>query len=229
MEINEITQCNLIQNETLNICVYGAPGIGKTRFCSTAPKPFLIDIDNGSKSIGRKKMAEIGMESRKSFTASEVRDGIKYALDNKFKTICIDSLTRYSEILMDEVLMEDKKTKPQIQHWGEVGQRIKKMIWFLSTKEVNTIFTCHEKEVESSGGISKRLSLSANLSNSIPAILDAVGYMYITELGERKVSFNPSPTFYAKHRAPEGNEISTDLPLSFENLYQSIYGEQSNA
>lgn len=219
MSINvmKASEANILAS--LNMLIYGAPGIGKTTFLGSAPKPFIIYFEGGIFPLNNENVDMIRASTYQDFI-----DGVKYAIDNKYKTLCIDSLTRYSDILMEEILKKENKEKPQIQNWGELLDRIKKMCWHLQKLEINTIFTCHESESDDEGITTKRPQLNGKLVQVVPGIMDVVGYMYVTPKKERLLSVNPTVRWYAKHRAPLENKIMEDLKPDFKLLLDKILG-----
>lgn len=218
MAIKVFDSSELIKKRQLNMLVYGAPGVGKTTFASTSEKPFFIDLENGALSICDKHLTMTIVTNIKEFN-----EGIDYALKNGFKSICIDSLTRYFDFLMDDVLARERRVKPQIQDYGTIVTEVKRLLWMLQSKSVNTIFICAEKEVEEDGRIKYRPALSSGLITTIPGIMDVVGYMYVTATNERRLSVNASHKFYAKHRAPISNKIKDDIEPNFQILSDKIY------
>lgn len=205
---------------TLNMLVYGAPGVGKTTFCSTAPKPLIVDLESSSLSI-----ADTDTPIAEAQNIEDVKEAIEIAISEGYKTICIDSMSRYADLLMEQILREDKKIKPQLQHWGEVISRIKKMIWVLQRQDINTIFVCHEKDIDKNGSLQKVPNLSSSLISDIPAILDIVGYLYVDGFdGKRLLGINPTAEYKAKQRVPMSARIVEDIAPNFEALRQRIYG-----
>lgn len=224
MAIEIINGKDLKHNKLLNVIVYGAPGAGKTTFCATSPKPLIIDVEGGTVSI-----MGTDIDIVKANTDEDVKEAVTYAIKNGYKTICIDSLTRYLEILMDSILAKEIKTKPQIQHWGELVNQIKKKIWYLQNCGLNSIFVCLEKEIEEDGQLVKRPNLNGQLVQAIPAIVDVVGYLKINTNKERVLAVNPTDRYYAKHRAPKENRIEEDIDPDFKILANKIYGEVNHA
>ena len=138
------------------------------------------------------------------------------------ETLVLDSLTRFSELMMDDVLAKERRTKPLWADNGTVIAKIKKIIWDMQGHKINTIFTALEKEITDVAGgiIGIRPALLGQLVQAVPAILDVVGYMYIGRGGTRMLSVNPSSKWYAKHRTIRTNHIETDLSIDegFEGL-----------
>ena len=210
---------DLKRNLTINVIIYGAPGIGKTTFCATAPKPLIIDLEGGSLSIADRNVDLVQVTN-----INDVQESVNFALKNGYKTIVFDSLTRYAEVLMDDILAKNNKITAQIQHWGELVTRIKKMMWVLQAQNINTIFTCLEKETDEGDQLIKRPSLNGQLVQAIPAIVDVTGYLYATQTSERLLSINPTDKWYAKHRTILANKIDEDLIPDFRILSERIFG-----
>lgn len=205
---------------TINMLIYGMPGIGKTTFASTSNKPLIINLEGGEKSISNK---DVDLAMCKD--CAGVKFAVDYAIKNSYETIVFDSLTRYSEILLDEIVLQDRRKIPQLQHWGEMISRVKKTCWYLQSKNINIIFICNESEIIVEDMIVKRPALNGKLQQSISGIVDVVGYLMINTKGERVVSVNPTHRWYAKHRAPIDMAVKEDLRPDFNFIKKRITGE----
>lgn len=224
----------IARERTLNMLVYGEPGSGKTTFCASSKNPLYIDIEGGTIGISNKDIDVV-----RAKTVAEVKEAVQYAINNGYDTVCFDSLTRYAEMLIDDIIKEDKKSKAQIQHWGELVNQIKKMIWYLQQAEISSIFVCLEKEVDDDGMVIKRPSLNGQLTQSIPGIVDVVGYLHTNQQGGVLLGLNPTSKYYAKHRAPLQHKIKEvvnvtfddatgELGFTFEDLKDRIYGKETS-
>jgi len=213
---SEITQDGGI----LNMIIYGPPGIGKTTFGSTAPKPLIIDMEGGILSI-----SDSNVDIAQVSTRDEISEAIIYGIKNGYKTLVFDSLTHYSEILMDDILKKDRKSRPQIQHWGTLIDTIKKTVWRLQAKKINTIFICLEKEDKDDDQILKRPDLPGSLKAAVPAIVDIVGYMRVSHKNKRMLSVVPTDKWYAKDRS---GKLGAEVEPNFIQIQETIFGTQQN-
>ncbi len=222
MAIKIVKASDLKQNMALNILIYGAPGSGKTTFAATADKPLIIDLEKGVLSI-----ADFDVDIVQCENLKEAKEAIEYALDNDYKTVVIDSLTRYSELLLEDILNERKREKAQIQDWGDVVSRIKKLIWELQNRNINTIFICLETESSDEENIIRRPNLPGQLKQAIPAIVDIVGYLQVKANGERVLCVNPTSKYYAKDRSGKlGGFIKPDFQEIKKKIFNSALDPQ---
>jgi len=205
---------------TINMLIYGAPGVGKTTFASTAPKPLIIDLENGSLALVGKNVDIAQVD-----TLQDAREAIKYALEHGYQTVVIDSITRYAELLLDEILRENKRETARIQDWGEGVKRIKKLIWTLQGKSINTIFVALETEEKDEDSLVKRPAVPGQLKTAIPAIVDIVGYMRVLKDGARVVSVKPTAKWYAKDRS---GKLPEDVKPDFSYMLNLIRGKDGS-
>lgn len=104
--------------------VYGSAGAGKTRFCATAPSPFIISAEAGLLSIRNYKIpyyevtSIAGVESALEWCKTKAG---AYGI----KTICLDSISEIAEKCLDA---EKAKTRDPRQAYGELSTRIVKLV-----------------------------------------------------------------------------------------------------
>src|SRR3990167_3585272 len=104
----QITKSNDPQAKpSIIMLVYGNGGVGKTTFAATAPKPLLVDCENGSKYFG---LRGIEVDVAKVSQWSDMEGLFDIAKSGKYETIIIDPIGELMEELKRYmVLKADKK------------------------------------------------------------------------------------------------------------------------
>jgi len=204
----------------LKMLVYGASGVGKTVFGSTAPEPLFLDAEAGLLSIQDKKIDRIKIE-----TFQDLRDAFEFlkAGQHKYKTVIIDSLTEIQKKSMDSILAKNGKDKPTIGEWGENIEEMRKTSRYFRDLKMNVILIALEQVVEDEiTGVSRRLPAlqGKSLPQEVMGFYDIVGYMSVQEVavkaeGEgpaikglpsekilvRSIRVQPTQNIYAKDRS----------------------------
>jgi GTPase SAR1 family protein len=96
------------------IIIYGAPGVGKSSFCSHAPDPIYLDVEEGTKKINVKRLS--GFSNYQEFI-----DLIDQAVEGRrfkqFQTIIIDTIDFLEQMIFDYVCKKKgKKTIGDFSH-----------------------------------------------------------------------------------------------------------------
>lgn len=177
---------------TLNIMVYGDPGVGKTVLAGSASivekmSPVLIiDIEGGTLSLNRDypgvEVIRIGTWSDMQKVYDELYDG-----KHGYKTVVLDSITEIQKFSMYGIMKELLKTDPSrdpdvpgMREWGKNIEQVRRLIRAFRDLPINTIITALAKsERDARTGVTKTTpSLSGKLANEVAGFLDIVVYMY---------------------------------------------------
>lgn len=213
-----------------NILVYGEPGVGKTVFASTAPRPILwLEAEGGTLSIGDKKGIDIARVS----SLETYREALLFLESNpgKYKTVVIDSFSETQaavlKSIMKNVTAADStrdEFMPQFGEWGRLTGIMREIARAYRDLPMNVVITALQREDkdEMTGRVKIRPRLSPTLADELPAFMDAVGYLYTATLkkGEvdvegpaedeegmtvvRNMLLTPTGKYAAKLRAPKG-------------------------
>jgi phage nucleotide-binding protein len=141
----EFQKTSETQNKHVKILVYGKAGVGKTRLISTAPKPFIIDTDQGTLSLSDKDIPMKKIETMEDFDT--LLNLIKTSPNfDKIETIVLDSLSALALIVYNEA---GKANKNNMAKYGAYQDRltqaildlrnVKKHIYITSGVQVNTV------------------------------------------------------------------------------------------
>lgn len=135
------------------ILVCGREGSGKTTFAGTAPKPFVIALEEGTLAVADKDIPSFFVSNdmpvydtvlmllleMKSKTGNFSPEG-KYG---DTETIVIDSFTSLSQKLMSEILEGSKpaRVKPEFDDWNTLKFRMSKICSLIPELDYNVIGT----------------------------------------------------------------------------------------
>lgn len=222
-----------------NMLVYGEPGVGKTVFASTAPKPILwLESEGGTLSIGDKS----GIDIARVAGLETYREALVFleAHPDKYETVVIDSFTETQAAVLKSIMQNVRKDDPsrdefmpQFGEWGRLTGIMREIARAYRDLPMNLVITALQREDkdERTGKIKYRPRLSPTLADELPAFMDAVGYLYTAtpregevdaegvstdEEGQtiiRNMLLAPTGKYSAKLRAPKGTnppEFITD-------------------
>lgn len=213
-------------------------GMGKTTLASLFPAPVFIRTEDGTASIAdRDDVALFPVAG----TVSEVMEGVASLINEEhaFKTLVIDSVTRFNIMVEAEVLASDPKAKGLNQALGGYGNaydavskthlELRKACGYLSElKGMNIVFLAHagtETVDPPDGDPYTRFSIPMH-KKSIPHYtndVDVVAYIKqkfyttgaegkkkaISTGDERIITCYPTPSHVSKNRLG----IKADLPF----------------
>lgn len=193
-------------SKKISMLVTARPGTGKTTLALSAPKPLLIDLENGVDRVEachRKDTmtADEGLNNVEKYN-SFIKDLTTEDL-SAYDTIIVDSLDKFFDICTDVVIREsavnaqkDGKTL-SLKGYGAVARKISDFIKLIKSLGKHIIFIGHTTEVNDGEVIKTRLNISGNTKNTIWNDIDLGGYM--TFLGKKRVIyFTPTEQFDAK-------------------------------
>lgn len=97
------------------IVIYGTPGIGKTTFAGTFPKPILLRTEDGASAL------DIPTFPKVAASLEDIRQALRslYRGNHEFKTLVLDSLDWMEPLVFDEVCREGAKEKIEDFGYGK--------------------------------------------------------------------------------------------------------------
>lgn len=192
--------------DSVKCLVYGGAGVGKTRFCASAPTPIIISAESGLLSLADGEVDFIEINSLKQL--DEAYNYLKK--DEKYQTICLDSLSEIAEVLVAELKPQFKDGRQAYMALADAMLPMLKKFRDLPGKHI--IFTCKLKTVqdEESGRMTEELFLpGAVLPNQLPYLFDEVFKMSVDRKGNRIINTTPDRTSFSKDRSGALGKIET--------------------
>lgn len=221
------------RKKTLNVMIYGEPGVGKTTFAATAPRPMLwLEAEGGTHSIADQE----GIDIVKVSGLESYREVLAYLLENPktYKTVVIDSITETQAAILKEIMQKAvaddgsrNEFMPQFAEWGQVTGQMRAIARAFRDLPMHTVITALTREDtdDLTGRTRVKPRLTPALAEELPAFMDACLYMYAAtpKKGEtgaegveadddgvtiiRNALLKPTGKYVAKVRAPQGRDV----------------------
>lgn len=205
---NELTTAKI----KLKGLVYGQPGVGKTSLALSAPKPLLIDFDNGLRRVAKQYQTDsVQVQSYQDLLDILTKEDI-----SGYETIVIDTLGKMIDRIGDWLAVSNPKVKQadgqlSMKGWGNVKGEFQRLLKLLEGKNKSAIFIAHEKEEKVGDDVMKRPDVAGSSGKDIVKELDFMGYMSIKN-GKRTIDLAPNEAYYAK------NSLGLDSFLEYKPL-----------
>lgn len=202
--------------------IYSPPKVGKTIFCCGAPKPLLLDYEEGISSLRNHpdllittQVLEMNNLAKLEAVLEAFRLGT-HRIVEEVDTIIIDTFTtlrtkRLREIMKRAVAKNNQRNlyNPSENEYGEVSQTLNQLcLEFLDIPNKNIIFTAHhvEKVDKDSGQRLIRPQLPEAVINTVLGLSHVVGFLHTRQekAGEvRYLQTRASSTVFAGSRLGE--------------------------
>ena len=179
----------LVIPSTIKMMVYGQAGMRKTTTALSAPKPLLLDFDNGVKRVNMSHLD--GVDTVQITSWSDVQQVLQEDL-SIYQTIVVDTIGK----MMDFIISYKCGThQPQIRDWGGINQEFSGFVRNLSALNKNIIFVAHRDTRKEGDDTVFIPALREKSYNSIVTELDLLGYMEAkNENGRIKCTITFDPT-----------------------------------
>lgn len=169
--------------QKIKALIYGQAGMGKTTLALSAPKPLLLDFDNGIHRVNFGHQCD----TVQIHNWSEALQVIKEEL-SPYETIVIDTIGKMMDYIIGHVT---KGGIPQIKDWNKINQEFSSFVRDISLMRKNIIFVAH-RDIRKEGD--DNVFVPALREKSYTAIvteLDLLGYVE-AKGNTRTITFNPS-------------------------------------
>jgi phage nucleotide-binding protein len=212
---------------------YGSGGVGKTTFAATAPKPLIVDCENGAKYFGLRGI-EVDVANVRDW--SDMKGLFDIAKSGEYETIIIDPIGELMEKLKRfMVAMGDKKLvqsdgSPSMAGWGWLKDTMRSTIKVLRDSGCHLILVAHVDEKGDEDKLVKRPMIMTKLSDELVNMVDIVGYMTVIQTdGEDKRIIIVDPTndkYVAKDRT---GQLGKYIPPNFSEIVNACQGTEKYA
>ena len=193
LKIIESTEPLLVEH--VNVCIYSAPGLGKTTLAFTADDPLLLDADHGSyRAANRKDVVPVATWSDIiGMTAEDLAP---------YKTIIVDTAGRTLDFLTADIISENPKMGRggalTLQGFGALKTRFAAWLKMLNTFGKDVVLIAHMDEQRSGDDIVERLDVQGGSKAEIYKSVDAMGRIFIKGK-DRIIDFSPRENAYGKN------------------------------
>lgn len=174
------------RDQHAKVLVYGEPGVGKTVFASTAPRPILwLESEGGTVSIGDKTGIDIARVSG----LETYREALQFLQANPdaYKTVVLDSFTETQAAVLKEIMKavsandaNRDEFSPQYSEWGRLVGVMREIARGFRDLPMHVVITALQREDKDdmTGQTKIRPRLSPALADELPGFMDVVGYLY---------------------------------------------------
>lgn len=179
--------------------IAGFPGIGKTTVALSAPKPLLIDVDEG---IDRVKV-----QHRKTFDQPENYEELLKDLNtdlSKYETIVIDTGGKLLDLMKPYVIKLDSKNGQKdgqtlsMKGYGAVGREFARLMDYIAyTLNKHVIIVFHAKEDKDGEATKLRILVEGATKDNVWQPMDIGGFIEMYN-GRRTIGFDNCERYYAK-------------------------------
>lgn len=195
MALRIIRSTDPITVTRLNVCIYAAPGLGKTSISFTADKPLLLDFDRGAhRSANRKDTVQVERwEDVAHITADDLAD---------FNTVVVDTAGRALDTLTPDIIRRNPKMgrggSLTLQGFGQLKAEFVAWLKHLNSLGKDVVLIAHMDEQRNGDEIIERLDVQGGSKGEIYKAADAMGRLSIRD-GKRMLNFSPTDAAFGKN------------------------------
>lgn len=169
--------------QKIKALVYGQAGMGKTTLALSAPRPLLLDFDNGIHRVNYGHQAD----TVQIHNWKEAIDVLAEDL-SEYETIVVDTIGKMLDNIITHVVPGGN---PRIQDWGKINQEFSSFTRTVSALNKNIIYVAHRDLRKESDDNVFVPALREKSYTAIVTELDLLGYVEAKGT-TRTITFNPT-------------------------------------
>lgn len=186
------------EGKKLFIIVAGVPGIGKTTLALSAPKPLLIDLDNGVDRVETRYRTDTDVVS----SYEELRSDLEKADLSPYETIVIDTGGKLLEMLKPVVIARDQKNAQtngelSLKGYGAVKKMFNEFVTFVKSLNKHLVMVFHATEVADGETTKLRIRMEGKSRDEVWDSVDIGGFLEMRG-NKRTIGFSNCDRYYAK-------------------------------
>jgi hypothetical protein len=195
MTLRIIKAAEPIRVERLNLCIYAAPGLGKTTIAFTAESPLLLDFDQGAhRAANRRDTVRVA--------SWEDVAGMKEEDLEPYKTVIVDTAGRALDTLTADIIRRNPKAGRggalTLQGYGTLKAEFVAWLKALNGYGKDVVLIAHMDEQRNGDEIIERLDVQGGSKGEIYKAADAMGRLAIRD-GKRMLNFSPTDAAFGKN------------------------------
>ena len=186
-------------NKKIRMIIAGLPGTGKTTLAESAPKPLLIDLDNGIDRVEARHRGDIDVVvSMEELMADLVP---KNLVD--YETVVIDTGGKLLELMKVQAIKTSPKNARSdgalsLQGYGAIKKLFSEFITYVETLDKHIIYVFHATEVHLDNDLTGlRIRAEGSAKDFIWDNIDFGGFIEMRGK-TREINFSPCERYYAK-------------------------------
>lgn len=188
-------------NHKIAMIIAGVAGIGKTTLALSAPKPLLVDLDNGVSRVEAKHR----VDTMKVSNFNELKNELKNEDLSDYETIVLDTGGKLFELMKPSIIKENAKYGKadgtlSLQGYGIAKKKYGEFVNFVKGLGKNLIIVFHATEVtidpvEQFTGL--RIRIEGSTKDEIWDEMD-LGAFIEMKGNKRTIGFSNCDRYYAK-------------------------------
>jgi len=183
-------------SKNLKILIYGPSGMGKTYLAGSVDNAVVLDLEKGSASVKNKDIDVIPISD-----ASEFKKAIEWVKTQNYKTVVIDSITRYSEMLFVALSKIYPDKRDSMKLWSDFDIYSRQRVEDILGINKNIVVTALEEQVNDGGMLKKHPMYKANkFKMMLPSYFDMVTHLVKDNEGHRFMISEPTEDAIGKNR-----------------------------